>query len=1020
MKNISSLNNIKRKFDIFLHFDYDSINMETFVEKVMNILLINSTYSMLIKFSDLENRVYKMAGEQIAVITTDKLDPKYFESLFNVIQQRIENALEIYDMTLDVGSIEIMFTIISCYDEEVRIKNVNNIQFSKNHTNISKTKKEFNDNTFPLTLNEKYYGNEIFDISEKSKFIEKITSQNILTKNLDISINNIMYLRENNQKIKSIIIIKNINENITEKHIFDFNTGHKIVSIRDEIILDNNANNTVSLDNQIKLKSRFKRKISNNTLFISNNKVTEVNTINKLYPINNREILDVNIKNTDKIQDRNTNFGTFDIETFLDSDGISKVYALGFAINTENKVKLYYVTDDKYINSIIKENRDNYMDQNMYREISDKLVLDCINDMLIHKYHNFIFYVHNFGKFDVIFLYNVLLRANDKLGFDYYILTPIMRDNIIIKLTIKIKPNLSKDPSKILDDTETMLHPPIVNRAIKISFVDSYNLLHSSLAKLAIDFNVKTQKGYFPYEFVSRNNLNYIGSIPDFSYYKNTPKEIYENMKNDNNSTVWNLKTETLNYLKQDLLSLLQIIEEFSRSTYIYFNVDITRCLTITRLALNIFLKKYYKQKNIPKINNYAIFDFVKQAYFGGITEVYKPYGENLAYIDVNSLYPFAALNFLPGLNCKFIESFEEAGLNLNELFGFFNARIQTPADSYIGLLPLQDIKDNLTLNMPLGEFQGTWSSEELKFAQANGYKITVIKGYQFNKVEGIFNEYVNTLYEMKSNNSGTTKQIAKSLLNNLLGRFGLNITKPITALLDTMQRDKILSTRVVHGIKTLENNHYLITYDPLPDRKIVRDHGLDFSKVITQARQTSLEKSLTPFSDVSIATSAMINSYARIFINQIKLYLIENNISIYYSDTDSLVLDVKGLEILRQKNLIGDKIGQFKFEHLIKQAFFISNKTYCLVLQNDQSIIKAKGVISNNLTVKQFESMYYNKTNIKTHKTLSQTNYAQGAVNILEKEVILNHDVFKKRIKIYNSNGLWVDTQPLSINQNT
>ena len=70
-------------------------------------------------------------------------------------------------------------------------------------------------------------------------------------------------------------------------------------------------------------------------------------------------------------------------------------------------------------------------------------------------------------------------------------------------------------------------------------------------------------------------------------------------------------------------------------------------------------------------------FSFIKEAYFGGITEVYKPYGKVLIYIDIISLYPYAALNIMPGTQCYWIESFEDKGLNLNELFGFFMLKLK-------------------------------------------------------------------------------------------------------------------------------------------------------------------------------------------------------------------------------------------------------------------------------------------------------------------------------------------------------
>ena len=84
-------------------------------------------------------------------------------------------------------------------------------------------------------------------------------------------------------------------------------------------------------------------------------------------------------------------------------------------------------------------------------------------------------------------------------------------------------------------------------------------------------------------------------------------------------------------------------------------------------------------------------------------------------------------------------------------------------------------------LIFPNGEYHGIWFSEELKFATEHGYEITVIKGYNFNKTIGIFDKYILELFNLKSNSQGSLRMIAKSLLNNLIGRFGLNFIKPIT-----------------------------------------------------------------------------------------------------------------------------------------------------------------------------------------------------------------------------------------------
>lgn len=95
-----------------------------------------------------------------------------------------------------------------------------------------------------------------------------------------------------------------------------------------------------------------------------------------------------------------------------------------------------------------------------------------------------------------------------------------------------------------------------------------------------------------------------------------------------------------------------------------------TDCITISGLALRLFLKDFYKN-NILNINKPSLYKDVKQAYYGGITEVYKPKGTNLYYYDVNSLYSSVALNDMPGLTCS-KQVFYEDYYNIDTLFGFF------------------------------------------------------------------------------------------------------------------------------------------------------------------------------------------------------------------------------------------------------------------------------------------------------------------------------------------------------------
>jgi len=941
----------------FIHMSFTNFTLEKFKSKIMKNFKLNTTYSILLKISSNNNLIFKMCGPQIGLVIGNEHDLDYYSKLYNLILTRIETTVDLYNYLDTIEHIQIMYSII-VNQKDLTLKNLSKYSLKQQMINQKEVKKIFNENMLPFTVDTSYFGYNLLG-SERQNLIQLISSNTSFNKNNKENIINesdkIFLYDSPNKKNKFIIVNKKLDKNNFLRLIYDYNTGIFINKIKDTIYLN---------------KSLFKRNIGRVSLTIeeSTNKIINYEVMNSLSPI-----LHIEKKS---LRDRNLNIGSFDLEAFKDSDGLAKAYALGYFTYLDKEPIIFYLSDLPDLNS-------------------QNLILKCIDSMLVNKYHNFIFYVHNLGRYDIVFLYNTFLQANLDKGYDYYIIDTTMRDDTIIKLNIKIKVFSEKDKNKY--------------RYLKISLVDSLNFLNLSLDKLTKEFNIDIRKGYFPHSFVNKNTLNYIGNKPNYSFYKelNIDKNEYNKIPNEN----WNLKLECLNYLNKDLKGLYEVMIEFSRLVYIYFNVDITDALTITRLSLNIFKKNYYKIHNIPYINKIYLFNFIKQGYYGGITEVYIPYGKDLLYIDINSLYPFAALNSMPGTECNYIESFEDNGLDLDKLFGFFYAKVKTN-DSYIGLLPVY--LDN-RLIFPNGEFYGIWSSEELKFAKSKGYEVIVYKGYNFNKIENIFKDYIEELYNLKKNATGFLKLIYKSLLNNFIGRFGLSITKPITKTVNKDRRDFIFSTRIIHSHKFLNDNKFLITYTPTISKDICLEHGLDFIKVLENESKYNIENSLDLFKDVSIATAAMVTSYARIHINKIKLEILDKGGDIYYSDTDSIVLNKNSIN----SNWLGNEIGKFKLEYVVKEAFFISNKTYCLVLENGDTIIKTKGIINKSLNLQDFKDMYWNKKYINVTKWNTLTNYEKTSVLIEKKDVILNYDSYTKREKLFNEKGIWINTKPLSIYNN-
>ena len=115
------------------------------------------------------------------------------------------------------------------------------------------------------------------------------------------------------------------------------------------------------------------------------------------------------------------------------------------------------------------------------------MIISALKDLMIKKYDNYKVYIHNLAGFDGIFLLKILA----KLGK----VKPIIHNEKIISIGFKFN-------------------------GYNLTFKDSLQMLIVSLRTLGKAFGVNTQKTIFPYDFVNENNLDYIGTIPDFKYSK--------------------------------------------------------------------------------------------------------------------------------------------------------------------------------------------------------------------------------------------------------------------------------------------------------------------------------------------------------------------------------------------------------------------------------------------------------------------------------------------------------------------
>lgn len=235
---------------------------------------------------------------------------------------------------------------------------------------------------------------------------------------------------------------------------------------------------------------------------------------------------------------------------------------------------------------------------------------------------------------------------------------------------------------------------------------------------------------------------------------------------------------------------------------------------------------------------------------------------------DVNSLYPFAMKKPMPFELIKEYRNMDD--IKLENFFGFALARIEAP-DMLIPLLPCK-FEDRTIF--PTGFWEGVYFSEELKEVIKYGYKVTLIKGYEFSTVD-LFSEYVDHFYGLKATTDGAERFIAKMHLNQLYGIFGRK--QDIIETINVYKKDLplILTTKIVKSIIDVDVDKVTLL--------ILKNVNTDVLSELNSILESKLNSDFSIVKS-NVAIASAVTAYARIHMMQFKL-----DGSIVYTDTDSL-----------------------------------------------------------------------------------------------------------------------------------
>jgi len=388
------------------------------------------------------------------------------------------------------------------------------------------------------------------------------------------------------------------------------------------------------------------------------------------------------------------------------------------------------------------------------------------------------------------------------------------------------------------------------------------------------------------------------------------------------------------------------------------------------------------------------MYEFMKQGYKGGHTDLFIPSGKNVKQYDVNGMYP-SQMAKMP-LPVGKVQYFEGNIFDLNpDAFGMFLCEVEAPKNLDRPLLLTRvKINNKFSTVAPLGKWTDVYTSEEIKNAIKHGYKIKVLSGYLFEQAV-ILDENVLFWNNIKEANEPGTPMyfIAKLMSNSLYGKFGQN---------PNLSTAKFINEKEMETFVT--NSDYEITD--------VLEFG---STALIQFRDKTVNLE-DKNQNVNVGISAAITAYARISLSP---YLTNPGMNIYYMDTDSFIVDS-----MPDQNEIGKGLGKWKLEKNIVDYVGLAPKVYGgkyldLNTVEIKEFAKIKGYVNNNdnVKVKDLKLLLKRKKSLElTHKTW-WSDLRLGNITIKDSLYSLKVTANKRKL-IYKDNKL-IGTTPYTINEN-
>lgn len=354
---------------------------------------------------------------------------------------------------------------------------------------------------------------------------------------------------------------------------------------------------------------------------------------------------------------------------------------------------------------------------------------------------------------------------------------------------------------------------------------------------------------------------------------------------------------------------------------------------TAGSLSFNTFRHKFYK----PEIESRKIcihdwkraIKLERESYKGGITDCFKlgTY-KGLYKMDINSMYPSVMKGTL--LPTKLLFYSHDSDYNQEQLYTIYSNSLNERYGVILKATVTLDKKHAYILDdfglgkttFAYGSFETVVCTPEIRFIEKYG-SIDYIHEISVYAMETIFDEFVDFFYskrlEYKKEGNKINEQFCKLMLNTQYGKWGQrNIIYKELDLNDEFlieYQDIILD--MIEKYK--ENNP---DFEPLKEMAYLGTIINTGEIYLVCGKIFFLKQTTNNAPDSFVAIASFITSHSRMMLVDYILKAKRENV--YYSDTDSLVVNDRGFINLWHNNCINKyQLGKLKCEGFGDASFF-------------------------------------------------------------------------------------------------